>query len=193
MPVEIEAKMKVDDLPAVRARLVDAGAQHVGDATEINVFLDTEDRSLLAADQGLRVRSATDQKTGAHTFTATYKGPRHHGQLKSREEIEMTVGDFESAVEMFEALGFRQTLRFEKRRESWTIDGCKIELDELPLLGTFVEIEGPRDEFVLKVRERLHLHERPLVKASYVAMLMTYLQEQGRHERVVEFEKPREA
>jgi hypothetical protein len=59
------------------------------------------------------------------------------------------------------------------------LNGCEVELDILPRLGTFVEIEGPRDEIVLKVREQLQLTDRPLVRASYVAMLMTNLQEAG--------------
>jgi hypothetical protein len=54
-----------------------------------------------------------------------------------------------------------------------------VELDNLPRLGTFVEIEGPKDDTVLKVRELLQLTDRPLVRASYVAMLMTHLQEAG--------------
>ena len=51
MPVEIEAKMKVDDLSVVRERLKQAGAEHDGAVLETNVFFDTDDRSLLAADK----------------------------------------------------------------------------------------------------------------------------------------------
>jgi hypothetical protein len=38
------------------------------------------------------------------------------------------------------------------------------------------------------VREQLQLDQRPLVKASYVALLMTHLQERGQTTRVVTFE-----
>lgn len=180
MAVEIEAKMKVSDLSTIRARLGDAGGKRLGSYLERNTFFDTEDRSLLAADEGLRVRSSQDQDTGEAVCTMTHKGPRQHGQLKSREETEMTVGDEETALEMLAALGFDRVLSFEKRRESWSLGGCKVELDELPHLGTFVEVEGPKDETVLKVREQLGLADRPLTKASYIAMLMTFLQEQGK-------------
>jgi adenylate cyclase class 2 len=189
MPVEIEAKMKVEDLAAIRTRLNEAGAKPVGEFLEQNVFFDTEDRSLLAADEGLRLRTSTDTKTGNRTVIMTFKGPRQHGQLKARDETETTVGSYSDAAALLECLGFTKILSFEKRRQSWTHGGCKIELDELPYLGAFVEIEGPKDDLVLKVRQELQLADRPIVKASYIAMLMTHLQERGEAKREVLFPK----
>ncbi len=191
MSVEIEAKMKVPDLTAVRAKLAELSARRLGSYLERNTFFDTEDRSLLAADEGLRVRSSTDRDTGTAICTMTHKGPRQHGQLKSREETEMTVGDEADGLAMLTVLGFDRVLSFEKRRESWSLGGCKVELDELPHLGTFVEIEGPKDETVMKVREQLGLADRPMNKASYIAMLMTMLQEQGKPAADVTFEPAR--
>ena len=41
---------------------------------------------------------------------------------------------------------------------------------------------------VLRVREALGLVERPLIKASYIAMLSSYLQERGEHRSEVKFD-----
>jgi adenylate cyclase class 2 len=179
MAVEIEAKMKVADLAVIKDRLIAAGAKLIGEFLERNTFFDTEDRSLLAADEGLRLRLNQDLNTGSKVCIMTFKGPRQHGQLKSREETETTVGSYTDGCALIERMGFTKILSFEKRRDSWALNGCEVELDILPRLGTFVEIEGPRDEIVLKVREQLQLTDRPLVRASYVAMLMTNLQEAG--------------
>lgn len=187
MPVEIEAKMQVDDLSAVRERLKEAGAEPAGAVLETNVFFDTDDRSLLAADKGLRLRHARDLSSGADEYIVTFKGPRHPGPLKTRDEREVTVTDGADAAALLDALGYHQILSFEKRRESWRLGGCKVELDELPHLGVFVEIEGPREDAVMQVRETLELTNRPLVKASYIAMLTTHLQESRDGERVVKF------
>src|SRR4051812_24146095 len=132
MAVEIEAKMKVTDHALLRKRLLENGATKVGEFFEINTFFDTEDRSLLAADRGLRLRHRSRASGGGDEYIMTIKGPRMHGQLKSREEIEVTVGNAEDATALFEHLGYRIVLSFEKRRESWTLDGCHVELDELP-------------------------------------------------------------
>jgi len=187
MAVEIEAKMKVSDLEAVRVRLREHGAERAGAHFEVNEFFDTEDRTLLAADKGLRLRRSRDKATGEEKFVITFKGPRQHGPLKSRAEAEVTVGSFDDAQRLLHALGYVTILVFEKRRESWELAGCKVELDELPHLGTFVEIEGPREQDVLKVRELLRLGDRPMIKTGYAALLSTYLQEHGRSQRVVRF------
>lgn len=189
MAVEIEAKMKVSDLAVIKDRLMSAGAQLIGEFLERNTFFDTEDRSLLAADEGLRLRLNHDLNSGNKVCIMTFKGPRQHGQLKSREETETTVGSYTDACSLIERMGFTRILSFEKRRDSWSLGGCEVELDNLPRLGSFVEIEGPRDEAVLKVREILQLTDRPLIRASYVAMLMTNLQEAGETSLEVLFPK----
>ena len=187
MAVEIEAKMTVESFDAVRARLRETGAAGPVEHFEVNTFFDTEDRSLLAADEGLRLRRDRNVATGAETLIITYKGPRKLGPLKSREELEVQVFGAEAATQLLERLGYLRTLSFEKRRESWELDGCKVELDELPHLGRFVEVEGPDEQTVLRVRERLGLASRPIVKSGYIALLMSHLQERGKMTRDVRF------
>jgi adenylate cyclase class 2 len=189
MAVEIEAKMQVDSLDTVRQRLVELGAEPAGEAIETNTFFDTDDRSLLAADKGLRLRTTHPQPTGKTRHTLTFKGPRQHGPLKSREEKETGVDSAKHATAVLEALGYHHILSFDKKRQSWKLGDCLVELDELPQLGLYVEIEGPKEESVMKVREILQLAEEPIIKASYVALLMTHLQETGNPSRVVKFAK----
>ena len=190
MGVEIEAKMAVESFEPVRAQLQEAGAQLIGRFLETNVFLDTEDRSLLAADEGLRMRANKDLGTGQSQHIITYKGPRHVGPLKSREEIELTVDSGQQAITLLERLGYLTMIQFEKRRDSYRLDDCKIELDEMPHLGLFVEVEGPSEASVMRVRQRLQLGDRPLQKASYASMLMSYLQERGDARRRITFGSP---
>jgi adenylate cyclase class 2 len=187
MAVEIEAKMTVESFDVVRARLCEVGAAGPVEHLEVNTFFDTEDRSLLAADEGLRLRLDRLVAAGTSRHIITYKGPRRMGPLKSREEIEVEVSDPDAAASLVERLGYLRTLSFEKRRESWELEGCKVELDELPHLGKFVEIEGPDEASVMRVRERLGLASRPIVKSGYISLLMSHLQERGQTTREVRF------
>jgi adenylate cyclase class 2 len=171
MPIEIEAKMKVTDLGVVRERLKAVGAKPAGSVVELNNFFDTDDRSLLAADQALRLRVKRDVNNGTESYIITYKGPRQHGQLKSREENELTVSNDRDAIALLKSLGYGKVIAFEKRRESWKLSDCSVELDELPYLGSYVEIEGPTEENVLAVRKTLNLGDEPVVRASYIALL----------------------
>ena len=188
MAVEIEAKMTVESFDPVRARLRSAAAAGPVEHFEVNTFFDTEDRSLLAADEGLRLRLDRDVAAVTEKYVITYKGPRQPGPLKSREEVEVEVSDSAAAVQLLERLGYLRTLSFEKRRESWNLDNCKVELDEVPHLGRFVEVEGPDEQSVMRVREKLGLSSRPIVKSSYIALLMSHLQERGLTTRTVTFD-----
>ena len=188
MALEIEAKMKVPDLTVIRERLIQLGAQRVGDYTEINTFFDTEDRSLLAMDHGLRLRSSRSLDDNTQIFRYTFKGARQYGTLKSRDEIELDVGDYRTAERFLVALGFQKVLSFEKRRNTWTFQACSIELDDLPHLGKYVEVEGPDEATILNVRKQLGLEKAAIIKTSYVAMLMSHLQESGSHARSITFE-----
>lgn len=187
MPVEIEAKMSVESFEPIRARLREVGARQAGEHLEVNTFFDTEDRSLLAADEGLRLRVERSRTGGPERHIITWKGPRQMGALKNREEHELEVDGAEPAVRLLEKLGYLRTLSFEKRRETWEFDGCRVELDELPHLGRFVEVEGPDERTVLAVREHLGLSHRPIMKGSYIALLTSFLQERGIARKTVTF------
>jgi adenylate cyclase, class 2 len=84
-------------------------------------------------------------------------------------------------------LGYHETIRFEKRRARYRYDGCNVELDEMPYLGNFIEIEGPDDRTVLQAIKALGLGDRPLIRSSYVAMLLTWLQEHSIDDRNIRF------
>jgi predicted adenylyl cyclase CyaB len=186
MALEIEAKIKVDSLEPFRVKLAELGAKLAGEFLETNAIFDTEDHSLQAADKGLRVRAA--KTATGEQCTMTYKGPRRPGALKTRDETEVSVDDFKKAVELLEVLSFKQVLSFEKKRQTWHYDTCKVELDELPgNLGLYVEIEGGSEQAIAKVQQALGLGHRQLIKTSYVGMVMSHLQDKGHGVRVMTF------
>jgi adenylate cyclase class 2 len=187
MPTEIEAKIRFDDFDLMRKRLTTAGAERLKSVFEVNTFFDTRSRKLLRYDKGLRLRENKDDATGTSMFVITVKGPQLSGALKSREEHEINVEPGPAARDLLLALGYEILLAFEKRRETWILDGCHVELDELPVLGRFVEIEGPDEATVYGVRQKLQLDDEPLIRTGYSKMLADYLQERGTGGREVRF------
>lgn len=170
MAVEIEAKVRIDSADAVREALLRAGAKLIGSRFELNAFFDSADRSLTCTDRGLRVR--LHHTEGApDEVVMTFKGPRQGVGLKVREEVELVVDSFEAASRILERLGYGPTLGFEKRRESWSLGGCSIEIDELPVEGLFAEVEGPSAEAVHAVLTTIGLNGRELLTTSYIAMM----------------------
>jgi adenylate cyclase class 2 len=187
MGVEIEAKMAVPTHGPLREALRRRGARRVKRTNETNVFFDRPDQSLRARGEGLRLRTNLDAESGKATHVITHKGPLQPGQLKSREETEVVVDDPTATTRLLEQLGLGVTLSFEKRRESWELGGCKVELDEVPYLGTFVEIEGPGEAEVMRVRESLGLTDRAIITKSYSGMLARHVEERGLPQKVITF------
>jgi len=171
MALEIEAKMRVADLAEIARRLKAAGAKPIGERIENNIFFDTPDGSLRRADKGLRLRANHDVKTGRTEQVVTFKGPTRRGKLKIRPEMEFTVDAPRAAVAAFKGIGLVVSVQFKKRRNSWRLKGCRVELDELPRIGRFVEIEGPSEAMVYRVRKLLDLAGHELIRESYAAMV----------------------
>jgi adenylate cyclase class 2 len=187
MPLEIEAKMRVSDLAEVRRRLRAASAHADGELLEINRYFDTPDQALLSRDSGLRVRTTASMWQTQTRHVVTYKGPRQAGELKRREEIEFEVSDADLAGQLLTNLGYQPELSFEKRRETWSLGGCEVVLDELPLIGSFVEIEGPSIDAIESVRRSLGLGDAPLVSDSYIALLVAACRQRGIRDRFIRF------
>ena len=187
MSIEIEGKMRLTDPEAVEHALRELGAEPHGRVFETNTFFDTQQGNLKSGDQGLRIRVEQPEQ-GEPVVSITHKGPRAHGQLKNRQETEVRVDDAQQAAALLGAMGYRPVLTFEKRRTRWKLDDCWIELDTLPHLGQFIEIEGPSDEVVMQVREKLGLAEAPLVRTSYAAMMTAHIREHGLRTDLIRFD-----
>jgi len=181
MPLEIEAKFRLADAGALQARLREAGAKRVGKVLEENHFFDRPDGSLRAADRGLRVRMARslDEADAAQTALLTVKGPKQASELAPREAFDVQVAPADQIVPLLGALGFEHVMMFEKRRETWELDECLVELDELPELGRFAEIEGPSVEVVRAVQAKLGLGDGDMEEASYSKMVSGLLKQRG--------------
>jgi adenylate cyclase class IV len=74
---------------------------------------------------------------------------------------------------------------FEKKRRIWQFGGCEVALDELPLLGSFVEIEGRDGEKIADVQRNLGLSNLPVILESYASLMEKKLRQLGRKEKEV--------
>lgn len=201
MPFEVEAKIKVDAHEAIQARLAALGARRLGSVLEKNAIFDDPSGSLFKRDCGLRVRTCR-HNDGRSSATLTFKGPQQPGPLKRRQEIELAITESAAARELLRGLGYLEVLGFEKRRETWELQPsedrqkspsasapCRVELDELPHLGRFVEIEGPSEAAIEDARASLGLSDHPLIRATYVALLLDHCSALGLPPADIAFER----
>ena len=190
MAVELEFKTAVESHTPIRKRLRQLRARLLSRALETNIHFDTPEQHLYRHGCGVRIRLLRDMSPAKRKLPAiiTYKGPLQKSRFKSREEIETTIGDSNEMIRLIEALGFRQQIRFEKRRESWVLSAgkstrCKVELDTIPRLGTFIEIEASREEAIHAALKLLGIARTRFIRESYVGMLASVDKKRRRKSR----------
>jgi adenylate cyclase class 2 len=158
---EIEVKFIIDDLPAMRQRVVAIGAHLKTPRTyEDNLCLDTPDQRL--RQQACLLRLRRDQH-----YLLTYKEPvrTDDPNYKVRHEYEVAVSDITHMRTILERLGFVPIMRYEKYRETFLYQDAEIVLDETPL-GAFMEIEGPRTA-IRNIAMQLEVDFETRLTASY--------------------------
>lgn len=169
MYLETEAKLKVNSLDEVKRRLAEAGASPLGETIQVDYYFDKTDGELTRTDQCIRLRR--ESFDGGQRYFLTYKGAKQTDDFKKRREINLPVEDAEAVEHLLNALGYSRVLVFNKRRSAWRVDDCDVALDELPLIGTFVEIEGPNSEAISRVQRTLGLAGTPHMPDSYPAQM----------------------
>jgi len=175
MPRESETKFKIEGFSGIRRRLRKAGAIYLRTVLQTDVFFDTPDAKLRNNGCGLRLRRqrrlAGKADPNRDLALMTFKGPpQPNPGIKIRQEFEARVEDPDSLTEILRRCGLRITAKIQKRRATYRLGRCLVELDELPLLGRFVEIEGPSEKAIRALAERLSLTGE-MLSGSYLQLL----------------------
>lgn len=184
MAHEIEAKFKVASHAAVRRALRRERAEYVATVLQTDRYFDTPDGMLLGRHCGLRIRDTRCLRRGAAPVDSrpllTAKADARTSALaKVRHEVQTRLDDAPGVLAVLEAMGLAPTFTVQKRRASYRLDDCLVELDELPLLGCFVEIEAPREGDIAAMARRLGLDGAPITD-HYVNLLIAACGAAGR-------------
>jgi adenylate cyclase class 2 len=173
-PTETEIKLAVASLPAARRMLRAAGFTVSRKRVfESNVLFDTPTLALRKAATALRVRQA------GRLSTVTYKGRPAVAKYKTREELELTVGDAAMMQAVFERLGFCPVFRYEKYRTEYRQQRGPgmATLDETPV-GLYVELEGsPR--WIDRTARQMGFGEADYITSSYARLYLDWRRENG--------------
>ena len=161
---EIEVKFFVRDLKRIEAGLLERKARLIqARIFERNLRFDLPDGGLRAKGEVLRLRQDAESRL-------TFKGASQIMEgIITRPELEFTVGDFEAARKLLEALGYRQVAVYEKFRTVYELGDCHIMLDEMPY-GDFTEVEGSSPADIRSTTETLGLDMAAAVKDSYLGL-----------------------
>jgi adenylate cyclase class 2 len=162
MGYEVEIKFHALDPAALERKLKSMGAAAHVEIEQLDIYLSHPSRDFRATGEAFRIR----HDEGGNRLT--YKGPKHNGPTKTREEIEIAFEEGTLArqkmIAMFDRLGFLPVATIGKTRRSYQLerDGRAIEIsiDKASGLGTFAEVEAIAHE----------LHELPDAQATVIAL-----------------------
>jgi predicted adenylyl cyclase CyaB len=153
---EIEVKIRVQDLKAVREKILGSGAVISRDRhLETNTLFDFAAGDLRASRRALRLRAT---------------GKRKSRSFKVREEFETQVRDAKELRRILKALGLRETFAYAKRRTIFRKSRLTICLDETSV-GDFLELEGERHE-ITRFARSLGYSRTDFITDSYVEMIV---------------------
>lgn len=160
---ELEVKFYLSRREEMEAKLNSLGQVSAPRVHEVNLRLDTADLSLLSTGRLLRLRQDARARV-------TYKGAgSEEGGARLRQELEFTVSDFDTALALFESLGYQVYLMYEKYRTTYQLGNVELALDEMPT-GDFLEIEGPDGESIRSAAMQLELDWEARILDSYTVL-----------------------
>jgi adenylate cyclase class 2 len=162
MGTEVEKKYRVtaEERAALVRRLEEVGARSEG--------VEEFEENTLYAGHGLDPRTRVlrlRRVSGRAVFTYKERGEASENPVKRHREEETKVEDGEALAAILEALGFRPSLVYEKRRATWRVGGAEVVVDELPF-GLFVEIEGEEQD-IIEAERLLHLDDAQPEHSTY--------------------------
>jgi len=169
--VEVKLKLPGRSFPKyIFSRLQEANARFIGKDYERNLVLDSKEDGLKKKGCLLRVR----ERHGKEHAILTFKGPieePHLAGIKVREEIEVPVQNSHNTLKILRGCGFAVKKEYSKQRWNFELKGINIQLDKIPHLGYFLEIEGHDERKVNSMIVLLKLGGLKRVSESYSEMV----------------------
>lgn len=173
--IEVELKIKVDDLQELEYRLIELGAKLKEIVNQRDIYFAHPKKDFAKTDEALRIREDSDK------VYLTYKGPKFDPKSKTRVEINVEFSDSQRLTEVLEFLDFKRVLIVSKERKIYEYKKTDFCLDDVEGLGTFLEVEKlvQKKEDFQKARIELEQHLRDLlfdptknIRESYLELLL---------------------
>jgi adenylate cyclase class IV len=140
MTDEIELKFIVKDYKLNVEKILSI-CNFINSCHELTIMYDDKEKNLFKEDARLRLRRIKDLKTGEETCELSLKKPKTREGIKIEEENEVIVSNFEETEIILRKIGFERVSSYERVRDTFKKDGCKITLDSFSF-ANILEIEG---------------------------------------------------
>ena len=149
MKTEYEIRILEIDKEEMIKKLENLGAKKIGEYNQKRYVYD-----LKHIEKEKRIRLRTN---GINT-TLTYKNIVSN-TIDGTKEIEIEVDDFEKTNEFLEKIGFKPRGYQENKRIQYILNNVEIDIDTWPMIKTYMEIEGKKEQDVINMKKLLNIDE----------------------------------
>ena len=164
MKTEIEARLLEVDVDGFRRKLENAEATFVGDWVQMRYCYDFNP---VEENRWIRLR------TNGKSTTLTIKDISDKS-ISGTKELEIEVSSFESTDEILNQLGYIARSKQENRRIQYKLDGVEIDIDMWPLIPPYVEFEGPSEDAIYDVCDKLGINIDKLTSLDVTSIYTKY-------------------
>lgn len=180
--IETEVKHKIKNKKELQKtkQKIKKIAEYKKTETEYNIVFDSPDFSLRK--KGFLLRLRKDSKN-----TLTFKSKIKSKKFKKRQETEFQVKDFNKTKKIIEKKGFIPVFVYEKKRTYFDFNGTEIQIDELPFIGFYLEIEGT-EKGIKETEKKLGLKEKNRKTTNYLQLFVEWKKKHKRKEKNMIFD-----
>ena len=147
MQTEYEIRVLEVNKEKMIKRLEELGAEKIGEFNQKRYVYNTKPEH---PSRWIRLR------TNGIITTLTYKDVKKN-TIDGTKELEFEVGDFETANEFLEIIGYKNKGYQENNRIQYKLNGIEIDIDTWPMIPTYMEIEAKAEEEVFEIIELLQV------------------------------------
>lgn len=179
--IRIDIRARVDSLDSMITALEQINFKLLENKKECEIYYNVDRDDLKNSKQVLCLLCRENVSTGDKKAQITYKSPGTDSFSITDLEYETEVGDFNSALGIFDNLGYQRAAELRRDRQILTnFEGVNAYLDDICQLGKFLELEilldeDSRQEYALEaliiILNELGVHKSAIVTKTYLEML----------------------
>jgi len=169
--IETEVKFRLQDADQMVEKLRKLGAREHESGFESNMIFDANGQ-LANMGEMLRLRTYSGRAE------ITHKRKVFSERMKAREETTIVIDSAENGRNLLEALGYRPIWRYEKKRRTFELSGVAVFIDTMPMIGSFMEIEGTEDK-ISKIARKLGFDMDDSIVKTYGTLFKEHCRDKG--------------